>query len=138
MRVRLVSTIGLAIFSLAAGSALGCGDEPPANLVASSATKAGLRSAYLRAHRAWRPEQVAGPVVGTTYYGSYGGTEFAVATFVTPDSVFPTIFERTPGNGWHAVRDTHGGICTNWVPLELIRTWSLRHWGGRCFVEAPR
>ena len=137
MRVRLFSLVGLAAFVLAAGSAFACGDEPPANLVASPDTKASLRTAYLRAHRAWRPSQVAGPVRGATYYGSYGGTEFAVATFVTPAAAFPTIFERTPGGGWHAVRDTHGGICTNWVPLELIRAWSLRHWGGRCFVE-PR
>ena len=137
MRLRLISLVGLTAFVLAAGSAFGCGDEPPVNLVASPTTKAGLRAAYLRAHGAWRPEQVGGPVRGATYYGSYAGTEFAVATFVTPDSSLPTVFERTPGSGWHAVRDTHGGICTNWVPVELVRLWSLRHWGGRCFVE-PR
>jgi hypothetical protein len=134
MRVRLVS-IGLVAFAFATGSAFACGDEPPANLVASPATKAALRVAYLRSHTGWQPEHVAGPVRGRTYYGTYGGTEFAVATFVTPASSYPTIFERTPGSNWHAVRDTHGGICTNWVPRELIRVWSLRHWGGSCFVE---
>jgi hypothetical protein len=135
MRIRVFSLALFAGLALAASSAFACGDEPPLNLVASPATKTALRTAYLLAHRAVDPKTVSGPVRGATYYGSYAGTEFAVATFVTPGSAYPTIFERSGGQSWHAVHDTHGGVCTNQVPLELIHVWSLRHWGGRCYVE---
>jgi hypothetical protein len=114
-----------------AGPVLACGDGwMGVNLVVKPGTKAALRKAYLAAH----PSAAVGdPVPGRTYYGSYSGTRYAVATF----GAYPTIFRTDQHGRWHVRRETHGGICTNVVPADLIRVWSLEHWGGRCFVE-PR
>jgi hypothetical protein len=114
------------------GSALACGDGwMGVNLAATPKVKAGLRAAYVKAHPGAR---VGAPLPGRTYYGDYSGTRYAVATF----GAYPTIF-RTDGRGrWRVRRDTHGGICTNVVPIDLIRVWSLVHWGSRCYVEPAR
>jgi hypothetical protein len=109
-----------------------CGDGPwmGENLVATPGVKAALRSAYVRAH----PRvSVAGPVPGRTYYGSYSGTRYAVATF----GAYPAIFQTDARNRWRVIRETHGGICTDVVPSELIQVWSLQRWNARCYVE-PR
>jgi hypothetical protein len=114
-----------------AGPVLACGGGwMGVNLVVKPGTKAALRSAYLAAH----PGGVVGdPVPGRTYYGSYSGTRYAVATF----GAYPTIFRTDQHGRWHVRRETHGGICTNVVPIDLIKVWSLEHWGGNCYVE-PR
>ena len=132
----IVATIAAAI---CAAPVLACGDEPMAvNLVATPAVKAGLRSAYLRAHPGLAPARVAGPAPGRTYYGDHAGTLYAVATFGTGSRpAQPTIFRADAHGRWQVRRQTHGGICTDVVPLELIAVWWLEHWGGRCFVE-PR
>ena len=122
-----------------AGPVLACGDGwMGVNLVARPSVKAGLRSAYLGAHPGLASAQVGAPVSGRTYYGSYSGTRFAVATFAVGSApAYPTIF-RADGHGrWHVRRETHGGVCSDVVPIDLIRVWSLQHWGGRCYVE-PR
>jgi len=64
----------------AAAPVFACGDGPwmGENLVATPGVKAALRSAYVRAHPG---AAVAGPIPGRTYYGSYSGTRYAVATF---------------------------------------------------------
>ena len=64
-------------------------------------------------------------------YGSYSGTRYAVATF----GAYPTIFRTDQHGRWRVRRETHGGICSNAVPIDLIMVWSLEHWGGRCYVE---
>ena len=108
-----------------------CGDGwMGTNLVATPGVKAALSSAYAAAHPG---SAVGAPVPGRTYYGSYSGTRYAVATF----GAYPTIFKTDRQGRWHVRHDTHGGICTNAVPIDLIRAWWLEHWGGRCFVE-PR
>ena len=118
-----------------AGPVLACGGGwMGVNLVAKPGTKAALRSAYLAAHPGLSPSRVGGPVPGRTYYGSYSGTRYAVATF----GAYPTIFRTDQHGRWHVRRETHGGICTNVVPIDLIMAWSLEHWGGRCFVEPGR
>ena len=110
----------------------GCGDGWMwTNLVATPAVKAALRSAYLAAHPGSR---VGAPATGHTYYGSYSGTRYAVATF----GAYPTIFRTDVHGRWRVRRETHGGICTNVVPIDLIMVWSLEHWGGRCYVEPAR
>ena len=122
-----------------AGPVLACGDGwMGVNLLATPRVKADLRSAYLAANSGLAPAKVGSPVPGRTYYGSYSGTRYAVATFaVGAASAYPTIF-RTDGRGrWHLRRQTHGGVCTDVVPIDLIRVWSLAPWGGRCYVE-PR
>jgi hypothetical protein len=114
------------------GSALACGGGwMGKNLVATPKVKAALRAAYLEAHPRAR---VGSPAPGRTYYGDYSGTRYAVATF----GRYPTIFRTDARGRWHVRRETHGGICTNLVPIDLIMVWSLEHRGGRCFVEPPR
>jgi hypothetical protein len=114
------------------GSALACGDGwMGVNLVATPKVKAALRAAYVEAHPRTR---VSGPAPGQTYYGDYSGTRYAVATF----GRYPTIFRTDARGRWHVRRETHGGICTNVVPIDLIMVWSLEHQGGRCFVEPAR
>jgi hypothetical protein len=107
---------------------LACGDDwMGENLVATQKIKDGLRSAYRSAHRG---VQSVGPVPGTTYYGMYSGTSYAVATF----GAAPTVFRSDAQGRWHVRADTDGRICTNVVPLELIRVWSFRHDRGSCYV----
>ena len=129
-----------------AGPVLACGGGwMGVNLVAKPGMKAALRSAYLAAHPGLSPSRVrdrllsggtvnGGPVPGRTYYGSYSGTRYAVATF----GAYPTIFRTDQHGRWHVRRETYDGICTNVVPIDLIMAWSLEHWGGRCFVEPTR
>jgi hypothetical protein len=122
-----------------AGPVLACGDGwMGVNLVARPSVKAGLRSAYLAAHPRLTPAQVGAPVSGRTYYGSYSGTRYAVATLTIGSAPsYPTIFRADERGRWHVRRQTHGGVCSDIVPIDLIRVWSLEYWGGRCFVE-PR
>ena len=126
---RTLAAAAVAAGALAGTVRAGCGDGwMGTNLVATAAVKAALRSAYLAAHPR---TQVGAPVAGRTYYGSYSGTRYAVATF----GAHPTIFRTDFRGRWHVRRETHGGICANVVPIDLIRVWSLEHWGGRCYVE---
>ena len=135
--MKAVRTFAVAAVAAAvlAGPVLACGDGwMGVNLVARPGVKAALRSAYLAAHPGLSPSRVGAPAPGRTYYGSYSGTRYAVATF----GAYPTIFRTDQHGRWHVRRETHGGICTNVVPLDLIVVWSLEHWGGRCFVEPAR
>ena len=126
---RTLAATAVAAGALAGTVRAGCGDGwMGTNLVATPAVKAALRSAYLAAHPR---TQVGAPAAGRTYYGSYSGTRYAVATF----GAYPTIFRTDFRGRWHVRRETHGGICTNIVPIDLIRVWWLHHWGGRCYVE---
>jgi len=136
--LRNVSVVAVAA-GIVAGPVFACGDGwMGVNLVATPGVKAALRSAYIAAHSGVSTSEVSGPVTGRTYYGSYSGTRYAVATFtVGSAATYPTVF-RTDGHGrWQVRRETHGGICTDVVPIDLIRTWWLDHYQGRCFVE-PR
>jgi len=136
MRTLLTTLAIAATAALGAGAAFACGDDwMPENLVLTPQVKSGLRAAYLAAHPEVSPASVGAPVSGRTYYGRYSGTSYAVATFrVGGAPAYPTVF-RTDGNArWHLRRETHGGVCSDVVPVELIKTWSLEHWGGRCYV----
>jgi hypothetical protein len=108
--------------------ALGCGDDWMAqNLVVTRKVKADLRAAYALAHHG---SVVRDPVPGRTYYGTYSGTSYAVATFGSA----PTIF-RTDGHGlWQVRQETRGSICSNVVPTELIKVWSLRRVTRTCYA----
>jgi hypothetical protein len=124
--------VALVAAGAVAGSALACGDGwMGVNLVATPKVKSALRSAYVEAHPGAR---VGSPAPGRTYYGDYSGTRYAVATF----GAYPTVFRTDARGRWHVRRETHGGICTNVVPIDLIRVWSLEHWAGRCYVEPAR
>jgi hypothetical protein len=137
VRLRVLPAVVVAAGVLA-GPLLACGDGWMAhNLVLTPRDKAGLRAAYLRAHPGLVPSRVGQPVSGSTYFGSYSGTLYAVATFAAgPGAGYPTIF-RTGQNGrWHVRKQTRGGICSDVVPIELIKAWWLEHRSGRCF-EVP-
>ena len=129
LRTITAAAIGTGVL---AGPVLACGGGwMGVNLVVRPGTKAGLRKAYIAAHPG---AAVGDPVPGRTYYGSYSGTRYAVATF----GAYPTIFRTDQHGRWHVRRETHGGICTNVVSIDLIIAWSLEHWGGRCYVEPAR
>ena len=137
MRCLLLAVVAAGVLAgpSIAGSG-GCGDGwMGENLVATPGVKAALRSAYVAAHPALAPGQVGAPVAGRTYYGSYSGTRYAVATFAVGSApTYPTVFRTDHQGRWHVRRETHGGICTDVVPIDLINAWWLEHWGGRCFV----
>jgi hypothetical protein len=122
----------IVVAGVLASPVLACGDDPwmGVNLVATPDVKAALHAAYVAAHPR---QQVGMPVAGRTYYGSYSETRYAVATF----GAYPTIFRTDFRGRWHVVRQTHGGICTDVVPVELIKVWWLKRWDARCYVE-PR
>ena len=127
-----LSTILVTLVAAAAltGAALAeCGDGWMArNLVATPEVKAALRSAYLAAHPGAR---VGGPAPGRTYYGDYSGTRWAIATFGS----HPTIFRTDRHGRWQVRKQTRGGICTDVVPVELVKAWWLEHRAGRCYAE---
>ena len=132
--MRALRTLAVAAIAtgVLAGPVLACGGGwMGVNLVATPGVKAALRSAYLAAHPSLA---VGAPAAGRTYYGSYSGTRYAVATF----GAHPTVFRTDARGRWLVRRDTHGGICTDFVPIDLIRAWWLEHRGGRCYVEPPR
>jgi hypothetical protein len=116
---------------------LACGDGwMGVNLVATPQVKSSLRAAYLAAYPTLTPSRVSGPVSGLTYYGSYSGTYYALATFKTSSApAHPTIFRTDMRGRWHVRQQTRGAICTNVVPTDLIMVWWLEHAKGRCFVE---
>jgi hypothetical protein len=105
------------------------------NLKLTPRVKSSLRSAYLAAHPGLSQAAVGAPMPGRTYYGSYSGTQYAVATFsVGGSAAYPTVFRTDARGRWVVRRQTHGGVCTSVVPIDLIRAWWLEHWGGRCYV----
>src|SRR5947208_1752367 len=130
----LAATAGTA--AALAAPVLACGDGwMGKNLVATPGVKAALRAAYLEAHPALSEAQVGSPVPGCTYYGSYSGTRFAVATF----GAYPTIFKTDRHGCWHVRRETHGAICESYVPLDLlIGHWWLERHDDHCYVLPVR
>ena len=128
MNARALAAAAVAAGALAA-PVLACGPEPMAeNLVAYPSVKAALRTAYLRAHPG---RHVGQPLLGHTYYGTFVGIRYAVATF----GAHPTIFEADSRGPWHVVRETRGAVCTDDVPLPVIEVWWLEHMRGHCFGE---
>jgi hypothetical protein len=58
----------------------------------------------------------------------------AAVAVVAAGVAAPTIFRTDARGRWHVRRQTHGGVCSDVVPMDLIRAWWLEHWGGRCYV----
>jgi hypothetical protein len=110
------------------------------NLVATPRVKTMLRASFILFHhkynRRYNAKTVKGPLKGTTYYGRYGKTEYAVATFSlsgdTTDQ--PELFRRPVGGVFHDRGDTGGEICKSAVPLALIKVWHLKRSSAGCFV----
>ena len=134
--VRRAVAVAVVAAGVSAGPVLACGDGwMGVNLVATPGVKAALRTAYLRANPSVGADEVGAPVAGRTYYGSYSGTRYAVAVLpVGGAAAYPTVFRTDAHGRWHVRRQTHGGVCSDVVPIDLIRAWWLEHWGGRCYV----
>ena len=146
-------TLGLAVKSVdreGAACSPACRDRAPnegwirvvlsgpkaGNLVAGPKVKKALRSAFLHAHRTDSPRSVKGPLEGTTYYGRYGRTKYAFATFSIPKfrtQDQPELFKRLPGHAWRDLGDTGGEICKREVPLALIEVWQLERGSPGCY-----
>jgi hypothetical protein len=135
-RFQALSVTAVAAAALAT-PVLACGDGwMGVNLVATPQVKSSLRTAYLAAHPSLNPSRVGGPVSGLTYYGSYSGTYYALATFkIGSAPAYPTIFQTDMRGRWHIRQQTRGAVCTSVVPTDLIMVWWLEHTKGRCFVE---
>ena len=132
---RLLALIALS----AAVPAVALADGGAKNLIATPAVKAALRASFLKTHPDLAPAKVAGPIKGRTYYGSYHGKEYALATFSIPrfgTQDQPEIFTRPSGRAWKDLGDTGGDVCVPWVPLTLIKVWQLKSSGNAgCYYE---
>ena len=129
-RLLLISTPFVLAACLAA-PVLACGDEPMAeNLVIAPGVKSALLSTVSATHPGAR-----GPLPGT-FYGRWNGDIYAVARFDVSGRQRTVTFLRRPNQAWRDVHETAGTVCTDHVPLELIRTWWLVHTTARCFAVA--
>jgi hypothetical protein len=122
----LIVTSGLVAFSLVAAAHAA---PSPRNLVATAAVKSQLREAHLKAVPVAERKQVRGPLKGLTYYGSYGATRYAIATFSveglgTQDQ--PELFSKASGKPWRDRGDTGGCISSKVIPAPLLRLWGFR------------
>jgi hypothetical protein len=127
-RLLILGAVG-AVAAVVAAPVLACGGGwIGENLVATPKVKTELRAAYLEAYPGAR---VGAPAAGRTYYGSWDGTRYAVATF----GRYPTIFRTDRKGVWHVRRETHGGICADVVPVDLLsHHWWLKRYDDRCYV----
>jgi len=100
----------------------------PHNLVASVAVKSQLREAHLRVVPLGSRSKVRGPLKGSTYYGSYGSTRYAIATFSTEGlgtTDQPELFSKPLGKPWRDRGDTGGCISGRIIPPPLLLLWGL-------------
>jgi hypothetical protein len=135
-RFLLVFAAGTLLLA-AALPAVGAGAKA-VNLVATPRVKAKLRAAFLIKHHQYSQRRVKGPLKGTTYYGRYGRTEYAFATFSVPRTGTtdqPELFKRPAGGVFRDVGDTGGEICKRDVPLALIKVWRLKRSSRGCYVS---
>ncbi len=101
----------------------------PRNLVATAAVKSQLREAHLRLVPLAARRKVHGPLKGLTYYGSYGSSRYAIATFsragvgITDQ---PELFSKPHGKPWRDRGDTGGCISSTIIPAPLLRLWGFK------------
>jgi hypothetical protein len=99
------------------------------NLVATAAVKGALRAAHLRTLPSMDRATTRGPLPRSTYYGSYGGRRYALATFSHPrvgTTDQPELFSKAPGRPWRDHGDTGGCLAQGVIPRALLRLWHLR------------
>ena len=141
MRFRLATIAVAAALTLALGAAWAdaCGGGPsPLNLRAPATLNGALRAVFLKAHPQLSSEQVAGPIPGRTYYGSYGDLH-AVATFqVAGHHAYPSVFWKLGKTPWRFVKDTHGGVGIWQVSPDLLTLWGFTQWRHTDFYVEPR
>lgn len=133
---RLLAAALVASLVLGVAASATAGPPKAVNLVATAKVKAALRTAFLHNHRRYAPRKVKGPLKGSTFYGRYGQTKYAFASFSIPrfgTQDQPELFKRLPGRAWRDLGDTGGEICKGSVPLPLIRVWHLRAGSPGCY-----
>ena len=85
-----------------------------------------IRTAFARRYGVSQ-RAVRGPV-GRFVIARYRGVEYALAAFERRGATRaqPELFTRRPRGRWTAAGPTHGRVCTDRVPLMVIRAWALR------------
>ncbi len=134
---RLFAAVLVASVALAAAAAAPGSPPRAVNLIATAKVKAALRTAFIHAHKQYAPRKIKGPLKGTTYYGRYGQTKYAFATFSVPRTGTtdqPELFKRPSGRAWRDLGDTGGEICKRDVPLALIKVWKLKPSSPGCYT----
>jgi hypothetical protein len=124
-RALAVTALGVVITITAAAQAA----LSPRNLVATAAVKSQLREAHLKAIPVADRKKVRGPLKGSTYYGSYGATRYAVATFSVEGlgtQGQPELFSKPSGKPWRDRGDTGGCISSRIIPAPLLRLWGFK------------
>jgi hypothetical protein len=121
-----VRRAALVVTALALAGAATAATPQPQNLLATPAIKAALLSTFTKAHPQYAKRGIVGPEQGRTYYGRYGATEYAVASFDFRRGEIddqPEVFRRSVGGRWTDTGDTGGDVCPPRIPLPLLRTW---------------
>ena len=128
---RLRGPLAIAVLALSTAAIAAAAETAPSprNLVATAAVKAQLREAHAKTVAPADRTRVRGPLQGSTYYGSYGATRYAVATFSharlgTQDQ--PELFSKAPGKPWRDRGDTGGCISSKIIPAPLLRLWGFK------------
>ena len=98
------------------------------NLPVTGKIQRQLRAAFVAKHgSSWqKAKSILGPKNVATYYGRYRGREYATAVFSVPTSREqgqPEIFSRTIGGHWIDRGESGTQICTNTIPLPLVKLW---------------
>ena len=125
-------TVTIVLAATAAALAVtstGHATSSPRNLVATAAVKAQLREAHLKLLSAAARKGVRGPLKGKTYYGSFGSTRYAIATFSVPGlgtQDQPELFSKPAGRPWRDRGDTGGCISSRIIPAPLLRLWGFK------------
>ena len=88
--------------------------------------RAALRTAFLRAHPTYAPDQVEGPLAGSVYYAvdNSTATYWALATFSVPNTGTtdqPEVLSKKQGGAWDDLGDTGGNPCK--VPAPVLAAW---------------
>jgi hypothetical protein len=125
-RLAMLLTLGVASLGITAAAHSGLA---PRNLVATAEVKLQLREAHLKGLPIAARKKVRGPLKGLTYYGSYGSTRYAIATFSrvgfgTQDQ--PELFSKPAGKPWRDRGDSGGCISSTIIPAPLLRLWGFK------------
>jgi len=91
-----------------------------------------LRSVFVANHPDKNAAEITGPIKGTVHYGRYGAREYAIATFSVPYFLTqgqPEVLSRAVGGRWVDRGEGGGSICSDMVPLPLLKAWKLRFSG---------
>lgn len=87
-----------------------------------------LRAAFVANHRDKKAAEIDGPMKGTIHYGRYRNREYALADFSIPYFLTvgqPEVFSRAVGGRWVDRGESGGSVCTDTVPLPLLKAWKL-------------